>query len=342
MIVLYYTMHVFPRSGRFYNVYNGCYTHYFGHYSTYSTQMQHTVIYIHLVLIKPFIYIIVIKCYIDYYTFYMHYTYFLSHNSAFNSCVGMHWHWLALVPDDDLCDSLPLEDPAGACTPPTPPGVPTHSPSPAPLRRAMDHVRPTSIPDLVSNMAGKDTTQKIDFDRHYMPDDPLMSLPSARGDADDHRSELKRKADEISRSLSEVFAYLTHGTASLEEAKTNVFRQLEDKKKQLAEHVPATIAICCCCCFILSNLFREEVEEHNSHHRGSPVIDPSEELIGVTNVLLCWYKLFCQTTPAKTPSDIRILRTLSNRLVTIIHIIHIKHIILLCQLCTLYVLCLLY
>ena len=32
-------------------------------------------------------------------------------------------------------------------------------------------------------------------------------------------AELKRKADGISRSLSVVFAYLTHGTASLEEAK---------------------------------------------------------------------------------------------------------------------------
>jgi hypothetical protein len=42
---------------------------------------------------------------------------------------------------------------------------------------------------------------------------------SARGNADDHRSDLKRKADGISRSLSEVFAYLTHGTSSLEEAK---------------------------------------------------------------------------------------------------------------------------
>jgi hypothetical protein len=42
---------------------------------------------------------------------------------------------------------------------------------------------------------------------------------SARGNADDHRSELKQKADGISRSLSDVFAYLTHGTASLEEAK---------------------------------------------------------------------------------------------------------------------------
>ncbi len=94
--------------------------------------MQHTVIYIYLILIKPLIYIIAIKCYIAYYTLYMHCTYYLSHNSAFNSCVGMHWHWLAVVPDDDLCDPLPLDDPAGACTPPTPPAVPTHSPSPAP------------------------------------------------------------------------------------------------------------------------------------------------------------------------------------------------------------------
>jgi hypothetical protein len=65
--------------------------------------MQHTVIYIYLILIKPFIYIIAIICYIAYYTFYMHYTYYSSHNSAFNSCVGMHWHWLAVVPDDHQC-----------------------------------------------------------------------------------------------------------------------------------------------------------------------------------------------------------------------------------------------
>jgi hypothetical protein len=148
----------------------------------------------------------------------MHYTYYLLHNSAFNSCVGMHWHWLAVVPDDD---PLPLEDPAGVRTPPTPPVVPTHSQSPAPLRqRAMAHLRPVSIPDLVSNMAGKDPTRKIaDFDRHYMPDGQPSPDVSARGDADDHRSELKRKADGISRSLSEDLAYLTHGTASLEEAK---------------------------------------------------------------------------------------------------------------------------
>ncbi len=44
---------------------------------------------------------------------------------------------------------------------------------------------------------------------------------SARGNADSHRSDLKRNANGIlvSRSLSEGFVYLTHGTASLEKAK---------------------------------------------------------------------------------------------------------------------------
>ena len=40
----------------------------------------------------------------------MHYTYYLWHDSAFNACVGIHWNWLAVVPDDD---PLPLEDPSG-------------------------------------------------------------------------------------------------------------------------------------------------------------------------------------------------------------------------------------
>ena len=88
------------------------------------------------------------------YVLYLLYVLF-SHYSSFNSCVRMHWHWLAVVPDDD---PLPLEDPAGVRTPPTPPVVPTHSPSPPPLRqRAMAQLRPVSIPDLVSNMAGKET-----------------------------------------------------------------------------------------------------------------------------------------------------------------------------------------
>ncbi len=38
---------------------------------------------------------------------------------------------------------------------------------------------------------------------------------SARGMDHAHRSDLKRKAEGISRSLSEVFTIWTHGTASL-------------------------------------------------------------------------------------------------------------------------------
>ncbi len=57
------------------------------------------------------------------------------------------------------------------------------------------------------------------FESRYMPDGMPAGDASARGNADSHRADLKRKSDGISRSLSEVFAYLTHGTASLEEAK---------------------------------------------------------------------------------------------------------------------------
>ncbi len=154
----------------------------------------------------------------------MYYAYYKVHSSAFNSCVGSSWDAVAVVPEDDFCDPLALEDPARARTSPTPPVVQSPSASPAPMRhRAMAHLRPVSIPALVSDMAGKDPTRKIaDFDRHYLPDGQPSLAPdaSARGNADDHRSEeskLKRKADGISESLSEVFAYLTHGTASLEE-----------------------------------------------------------------------------------------------------------------------------
>ena len=52
-----------------------------------------------------------------------------------------------------------------------------------------------------------------------MPDGPPSAEAFARGNANAHCKELKRKAVAISRSLSEVFGYLTDGTASLEEAK---------------------------------------------------------------------------------------------------------------------------
>ncbi len=57
-----------------------------------------------------------------------------------------------------------------------------------------------------------------DFKSHYMPDGMPAGDGSARGNADSHRADLKRNSDGISRSPSEVFAYLTHGTASLAEA----------------------------------------------------------------------------------------------------------------------------
>ena len=107
-------------------------------------------------------------------------------------------------------------------------------------------------------------------------------------------------------------------------AATNVFKQLEDKQKAARNtrscdyrHLMLLLP------FSLSNLFREEVEEHNSTHGGAPVVDPSEELIGVTNVFLRWYKLFRQTTPGKTAAYINILRTLSHRYIPIMNIIHI-------------------
>ena len=113
-----------------------------------------------------------------------------------------------MVPDDGFCDPLALEDPAGARTPPTPPVVPSPPASPAPMRhRAMAHLRPVSIPALVSNMAGKDPTHNIaDFDRHYMPDASSQPSPDAsaggNADSDDHRSELKLKADGIIRIIT--------------------------------------------------------------------------------------------------------------------------------------------
>ncbi len=90
-------------------------------------------------------------------------------------------------------------------------------------------------------------------------------------------------------------------------------KQLEEKQKA-ACHTRA-----CDYChsllllpFILSNSFRDEVEEHRSHHQGDLVVkldvNPSEKRIGVTKR---WYTLFCQTTPGKTAAEINILRSLS-------------------------------
>ncbi len=111
--------------------------------------------------------------------------------------------------------------PHGTRTQPTPPSRSPPPTSQQPSRiRAVANLRPVSIPDIVRDMAGKDPRRKLaDFDRHYMPDgvpEPEKSVTEKTGE---HRSNLKRKAKGIARSLAEVFAYLTFNTSSLNESK---------------------------------------------------------------------------------------------------------------------------
>jgi hypothetical protein len=69
-------------------------------------------------------------------------------------------------------------------------------------------------------MAGKNTEKKLaDFDHHYMPDGVPEPDVSVTGNTGEHRSNLKRKAKGIARSLAEVFAYLTFNISSLNESK---------------------------------------------------------------------------------------------------------------------------
>ena len=101
-------------------------------------------------------------------------------------------------------------------TPPTPPVEPSR------LSRipANASLRPVSIPEVVRDMAGPNPIRAVaDFDRHYMPQGAPEPYKSVRGNADEHRSQLKRKANDISRSYSEVFSYLTQTTKSQSEAK---------------------------------------------------------------------------------------------------------------------------
>ncbi len=97
-------------------------------------------------------------------------------------------------------------------------------------------------------------------------------------------------------------------------ANFNAFKQLEEKHK-VARHTRACDYrhLLLLLPFVLSNLFPDEAEEHNSRNRGTHVVDPSEDLVGVANVFLRWYKKICQVVPAKTSTDITILRSLSHR-----------------------------
>ncbi len=102
---------------------------------------------------------------------------------------------------------------------------PSHAPPPpAPSlrQRAMAQLRSVSVPAVIKDMAGKILPKPCEILIDTIcPTVIRILIPDASATGSDtaHRSELKRKADGISRSLSEVFVYVTHGTASLVEAK---------------------------------------------------------------------------------------------------------------------------
>ena len=57
--------------------------------------------------------------------------------------------------------------------------------------------------------------------------------------------------------------------------------------------------------FVLDDLFRDEVEEHNSTaDKDKRVEDPSTELVGVANTFIAWYKLYRRMTPGKGLNDV--------------------------------------
>ncbi len=130
---------------------------------------------------------------------------------------------MAVLPDDDDDPSGQHDLHSGLPTPPTPLADPSQSSpaSPLPMRLpAVAQLRPVPIPEIVRDMAGKNPQQKIaDFDRHYMTDGVPEPEASVGGNANEHRSSLNRKAEGISRTLSEVFTYLTYNTSSLNGAK---------------------------------------------------------------------------------------------------------------------------
>ena len=129
-----------------------------------------------------------------------------------------------VVPDDDLVEEPfeePCNEPSGTRTPPTPDVSPSLAPPPPapPLRhRAMAQLRPVSVPAVIKDMAGKNLAQTLrEFNRHYLPNGHPDPDVSATGYDAAHRSDLKRKAGGIAKSLSEVIAFLTHGTSSLDQ-----------------------------------------------------------------------------------------------------------------------------
>ncbi len=91
--------------------------------------------------------------------------------------------------DDESFNPHHDDEPAGARTPPTPAVEDSPPPSPRPQRqRLMARLRPISIPDMVSDLAGKDAIRVMSgFESRYMPDGMPSGDASARGNADSHK-----------------------------------------------------------------------------------------------------------------------------------------------------------
>jgi len=132
----------------------------------------------------------------------------------------------AVVPDDfDLVRDGP-NSPQDRTSSPCPDEDPQSDPQPQPpvpapaRRRAVAQIRPISIADLARDVAGPDPMRVVrEFDRVYMPEGMCVVNSAVDGQpGEDRRSEIKRKAENISRSYCEVFAMLTSGNSSHAEA----------------------------------------------------------------------------------------------------------------------------
>ena len=102
------------------------------------------------------------------------------------------------------------------------PCPPSPQPASAPVMRqcAVAHVLPICMPNVFRDIAGRDPFKAVlDFDSRYIPDGFVANDTRLWPGFDMDRDNLKRKAQDISRSESEVYAFLTHNTTSLEEAR---------------------------------------------------------------------------------------------------------------------------
>ena len=113
------------------------------------------------------------------------------------------WHNAAEIPQPS--ESPPSPQPASA---------------PSMRQRAVAHVLPISMPNVFREIAGRDPFKAVrDIDSRYIPDGFVANDSTLWPGHDMDRVNLKRNAEDISRSESVDYAFLTHNTTSLEEAR---------------------------------------------------------------------------------------------------------------------------